>query len=449
MIMFAHSAVMSIARDQIISRPKSFYANLLSELSSEKNPYQAYFLEYMWWYIFNTKSTSPCPSDLATNHRRQMQASGSISVLEPVAGSRLRFGDVQPISWTTTENIGLVQVELYRFGNFETVLGTGNGGSSMNWPIVPGAASQSARDGKPWANNIAEHTGALTIQIPVAQRWSSHYLLTPNDKYTVRVCSVPVGGKIDGACDSTYGESGEFDIVASIDVLAPSSGYVARVGNRYDQYGQRLDYMHYVPVSWSSYYVDNSVITLRMIHEGTGYTQFQQVVYDDGNANVYLPPDTPSGDYYITITATCDSSSGCHNRYMGSASSQSGRMAMGRSETFRVDATQPPQPPPPAPAAAAPPPPSAPFELPIIKAFRSQFGMQEVQTVQHVASGQNFGSTSTTSSGTNCEYVCRVYSTVGRRRLLFGGLQYQGGVATPSVVGCTPAQIECNCCLRG
>jgi len=210
-----------------------------------------------------------------------------------------------------------------------------------------------------------------------------------------------------------------------------------------------LDYMHYVPVSWSSYYVDNSVITLRMIHEGTGYTQFQQVVYDDGNANVYLPPDTPSGDYYITITATCDSSSGCHNRYMGSASSQSGRMAMGRSETFRVDATQPPQPPPPAPAAAAPPPPSAPFELPIIKAFRSQFGMQEVQTVQHVASGQNFGSTSTTSSGTNCEYVCRVYSTVGRRRLLFGGLQYQGGVATPSVVGCTPAQIECNCCLRG
>merc|ERR1711998_134836 len=130
---------------------------------------------------------------------------------------------------------------------------------------------------------------------------------------------------------------------------------------------------------------------------------------------------------------------------MGGTGKQSGMKASGRSGVFSITiATSPPPSPsmPPAPSPA----PNAPFELPIIKAFKSQFGLDD-QTLQSVSGmGTPYSTLSTTSGAggaygdkANCEYVCRVYNAVGAgRRLLFGGLQFGGA---SEVVGCTPDQV--------
>merc|ERR550514_805080 len=101
-------------------------------------------------------------------------------------------------------------------------------------------------------------------------------------------------------------------------------------------------------------------------------------------------------------------------------------------------------PPPSPPPSPGPPVAQAPFELPIIKAFQSQFGTGDLTTL----AGDATSTSSTVSGANNCEYICRVASVVGRRRLLFGGLQFSGGT---NVVGCTREQVACNCaiCNRG
>merc|ERR1711988_67507 len=124
--MYAHGATQSVSRAQVLSRPKAFYEKLLADVSNHKNPYQAYFVEYLWWYIFHEKEPL-CPSDLPVSNatapnRRQLfhtastdspptttdqwpttyegpTGYSSASVLEPYAGDRLTFGSVVRISW--------------------------------------------------------------------------------------------------------------------------------------------------------------------------------------------------------------------------------------------------------------------------------------------------------------------------------------------------------------
>jgi len=422
MIMFAHGAAMSVARDQILSHPKSFYENLLEEVSHDKNPYQAYFLEYMWWYIFNSKATL-CPAG-RQNERKLYE--NTIAVLEPMSGADIKFGDVVPISWTTDPvNMGYMQIELWRFGNFETVLATMQTAKSWNWPVFPGHTGSDV-------NSANRPYDAHATNVNVGD-YHTTYNLKPNDKYTIRVCAVLTHHVGTGVhCDSDpYGESGEFDIVPTIDVSSPAAGYV------YDMSQPQPATLPYFTVAFTSYYMMQypaqqgyAAGRATLINAATGYAVSSVEVGNLGVLNYFPAPDTPTGQYVMEVSGT----------------SESGVRTTGRSGVFSIiTATSPP--PAPFPPPSPSPPPNAPFELPIIKAFRSGFGLGSATSMG--GSNGDYSTMSTYSGGDNCEYVCRVYRTVGTggRRLLFGGLQYAN--SPQDVVGCTPAQVRCGCCARG
>merc|ERR1719258_65537 len=109
----------------------------------------------------------------------------------------------------------------------------------------------------------------------------------------------------------------------------------------------------------------------------------------------------------------------------------------------------PPSPPPPPPTPKTPG--AASWEVPVINAFKGSFGFDEITTGSETA-GQSISTTSTVPGGLNCEYVCHVHDTAtaaglpgGRRRLLFGGLQYYDAVDS-NFIGCSPDMKACNCC---
>lgn len=50
---YAQGAQFSITRRMIHQNTKSYYQSLLEELNNNINPYQVYYLEWLWFYIFN------------------------------------------------------------------------------------------------------------------------------------------------------------------------------------------------------------------------------------------------------------------------------------------------------------------------------------------------------------------------------------------------------------
>jgi hypothetical protein len=494
MLMYAHGAAQSVSRAQVLSRPKAFYEKLLADVSDHKNPYQAYFVEFLWWYIFHEKEAALCPNDLPLSgpqherrelldhetsdpdpslghnsasapHRQLMHGSyappigsSSITVLEPHPGMRLKFGQVVPISWSSSVNAHY-KVELWRYGNYETTLAVALAGTSFSWPIMPGTerimARPGQRQGEPGASNyvagahkfqtdpndvlLKPATGNGWPDTP-SESWSRRYLLKPNDKYSIRVCpDVGVPGQGLGSYSERcsmyrgFASSGEFDIVASIDVTSPPTGFSIQTSKK--------DTTIRLPVHWNSYFTGSSNHTVRIVDAVTGYTVLSQGVKDTGIHDMFLPPDIPSGTYLVEVSADC-STNDCP--FLG-RNKLSGSLATGKSGAFTIvgNASPPPSPPPVlAPVVAAP------FELPIIKAFKDTFGTGNPVDVTDTFGQYSHTTASTTSNGNNCEYVCRVANVMGGRRLLFGGLQFSSGSET---VGCTQQQITCNCigCARG
>lgn len=53
---FVQGARFAVSRERIQSRPRSYYADLLSLLSEKVDPLEGYFLETMWYDVFNGKS---------------------------------------------------------------------------------------------------------------------------------------------------------------------------------------------------------------------------------------------------------------------------------------------------------------------------------------------------------------------------------------------------------
>jgi len=53
---FVQGARFAVSRERIQSRPRSFYVDLLALLSESKDPLEGYFLETMWYDVFNAKS---------------------------------------------------------------------------------------------------------------------------------------------------------------------------------------------------------------------------------------------------------------------------------------------------------------------------------------------------------------------------------------------------------
>jgi len=493
MLMYAHGATQSVSRAQVLSRPKAFYEKLLADVSDHKNPYQAYFVEFLWWYIFHEKEATLCPNDLplsgpqherrelghatsdpdpslghnsASAPHRQLShgpdyapptGMSSITVLEPHAGMQLKFGQVVPVSWSSSVNAHY-KVELWRYGNYETTLAVGLAGTSFSWPVMPGIeaimARQGQRQGEPGASNyVAGAYKSAAIQGAAnPDPWNREYLLKPNDKYTIRVCpDVFVPGQGFGSYSERcsiyrgFASSGEFDIVASIDVTSPPTGFTLHTSRENGKLtgGVKFPglYEMRLPVHWNSYFTGSSNHTVRIVDAVTGFTVLSESVKDTGIYDMFLPPDTPSGTYFAEVSAEC-STLDCP--FLG-RNKLSGSLATGKSGTFTIigNASPPPSPPPsPAPVVAAP------FELPIIKAFKDTFGTGNPVDVTDTFGQYSHTTASTTSNGNNCEYVCRVANVMGGRRLLFGGLQFSSG---SEAIGCTQQQITCNCvgCVRG
>ena len=251
--------------------------------------------------------------------------------------------------------------------------------------------------------------------------WFHHYQgLVPGDKYTIRVCGFSSDPE-EQICDSTFGESGEFDIVGVIDMLSPVRENMFAPGT-------------YVPITWQSYWM-GATVDLKITKDGAPVYS-SSATADDGVFTFYVSPDMAAGVYEVTVAKAGEACAG------------------GSCKTFFTVLGAPA--PPPASASPPPPPPTpgAPgshdWEVPIIQAFKGSFGLDEIQDA--TPGFDDHGITSTVAGGINCDYVCHVYTTSngvvgGRRsrRLLFGGLQYSG-VDTNAVVGCSEDMIKCGCC---
>ena len=508
-VMAAHGAVFSLSRDSIRSHPKSYYERLLAELEGSKDPYQAFYLEHMWWYIFHPTAKAPCGADVVAPETR-VAASRSlgdkrrlaeiITVLDPRAGDVIEFGSTQQLSWTSTHN-GYFRVELWRYGSFSTRMYDSKflyAGSTatVNWNVYPGPSADDAPDVYPdsttscvdqtgyldaygyscadwtlpvgdyWGPNgygvadgesdcglanlqyaidpyvggyTADQMAQIRAACPLAcgvcgaktktytatmmssTTWFHHYQgLVPGDKYTIRVCGFSSDPE-EQICDSTFGESGEFDIVGVIDMLSPVRENMFAPGT-------------YVPITWQSYWM-GATVDLKITKDGAPVYS-SSATADDGVFTFYVSPDMAAGVYEVTVAKAGEACAG------------------GSCKTFFTVLGAPA--PPPASASPPPPPPTpgAPgshdWEVPIIQAFKGSFGLDEIQDA--TPGFDDHGITSTVAGGINCDYVCHVYTTSngvvgGRRsrRLLFGGLQYSG-VDTNAVVGCSEDMIKCGCC---
>lgn len=455
-VLAAHGAVFSVSRETVRSRPKAFYEALLAELEGSKDPYQAFFLEHMWWYIFHGAQAAPCEADLATPESRK-SASRSLAsnrrklytvytVLEPHAGQQVAFGSTINIAWSVS-NDGFHRVELWRYGSFVTRLydsmhGHANVIKSINWHVEPGPVEDSSDN-----NTGTKSYHALRADTGPEKTWYRFVQnFHPGDKYTVRVCAYS-DNPYEQICDNVFGESGEFKILSTVTMLSPVQQNTYKPGD-------------VVPITWQTYHATGHTVLLYIRHEGrivwcadSGVTApaiCKPELEDDGVFTFYTTQDMGPGIYEVTVLAG--------------------------PSTARVEAktafTMLPGPPSPPPPPRAPPlPKTTDWEVPIIQAFKGSFGLDEIKYGPG-PQGTTEPYTATVPGGLNCEYVCHVATTGGfnsvsgqtsyaspppgalppgqftgrrARRLLFGGLQYYSGVDQNIGVGCSSDMKLCNC----
>jgi hypothetical protein len=383
----------------------------------------------MWWYLFHGNTPSPCKSDfeVADSRKsasralsRKRRLGDVITVLSPFAGQVVQFGQTVPIDFTTTHD-GFYRVELWRYGTYMTRLYdskhmTGAHTAGINWHIYPGPKA----DDVPVAASYSKTFNALRDETHSTDRvWFSFFdKLKPGDRYTIRVCQYDTS-PLEQQCDSTFGESGEFSVVKTIDMMSPLRENVFKPGD-------------YVPITWQSYYAAGSTVDIRMFFEGRNIWSALQTS-DDGVYTFFVPPDMKPGVYEITVSEpgdTCKTYS-CKTSFTMLA------------ETATPPSSPMPPPPPPAPQHPG----GNAWEVPIIQAFKGSFGFDEIK--RGPTSAADYSTTSTVAGGVNCQYVCHVHDTqvaAGRRRLLFGGLQYYDAVDTNNFVGCSPDMVKCGCC---
>jgi len=434
-VLAAHSPVFSVSRDRIRSHPKALYEALLAELESSKDPYQAFFLDYMWWYLFHANDAPALCNDdfeapasrksasraLSANKRRLGQV---ITVIHPFAGENVEFGTTLNIEWTTTHS-GFYRVELWRYGGYLTRLYdsmylTPGSAAGVNWHLYPGPKMDDAPvvTGRTF-NALKDQT-----QTVVVKPWF-HFFdgLKPGDRYTIRVCPYDEHEDLN-ICDNVFGESGEFNVLKTIDVITPVRLNTYKPGE-------------FIPITWQSYYVEGNLVDITMYYEGRVYWSAANTT-DDGVYTFFVAPDMKAGIYEITVSKPGEScvAASCKTSF-----------------TMLAHASPPiapPSPPPPPPSPVLPG--AASWEVPIIQAFKGSFGFDEITKGSDTA-GQEISTTSTVAGGLNCKYVCSVYTTAasaGRRRLLFGGLQYYDAADT-NFLGCSADMKKCccdvtNCC---
>merc|ERR1719277_706578 len=54
---FVQGARFAVSRQKIRARPLAYYVNLLQQVSMERDPAQGYYIEAMWWDIFEAAAS--------------------------------------------------------------------------------------------------------------------------------------------------------------------------------------------------------------------------------------------------------------------------------------------------------------------------------------------------------------------------------------------------------
>merc|ERR1711998_580789 len=361
------------------------------------------------------------PQGLRKSASRQLERrklASVYTVIEPHAGQIVDYGSTINIAWSCSTD-GFQRVELWRYGSYVTRLydsmyGYANHIKQVNWHVEPGPNYDSA-DNK---------TGTKTMHSLRPEKTWYHFVrtFTPGDKYTVRVCAYSLDPE-QQICDDTYGESGEFAMKETINMLSPVQSNYYKPGD-------------FVPITWQSYYGSVTQVDLKIYFQG--HLVYERTTPDDGVFTFFVPPDMKPGVHTIEVS----DNSGNNKKSCNTASCRT-------SFTVLANASPPqsppqPQPPPPAPLPGD-------WEVPIIQAFKGSFGLDEIKTGPGPG-GSVTSYTSTVSSNLNCNYVCHVFYTSngrgpsGGRSLLFGGLQYYDPIDTNAFVGCSEDMRKCNCC---
>jgi len=357
------------------------------------------YVEAMWWYIFHPKATQPCPNHESTavaSHRRMLNV---ISMLVPTTGSSWKFGQVMKIEWSSSFSAQW-RIELWQNGDFQTRIVDLAVGDSYEWMISPDAADPT------WKSQLHGN----------GEKWTA-FTLQPGSRFTIRICdrtSDSSQPEDEQMCDTTYGESGEFDIVPTVTMLEPPCGSAYSAPSN-------------IQVVWNSFYVPSSKVTIGLYTSGGFLLWSDSDIENTGYYNFYAPYDMESGSYMFKVIASCTTAENCNNYWMGE-----GGEVVGTGCIFSV-ATAPS--PPPSPALPNGGSPAMPTMLPIIKTFESHYGSSIYST--------NTGSVydyNAADYSTDCNKVC--YAGQGRR-LLFGGLGYVQ--AANGLTLCNNRQLECDC----
>merc|ERR1740130_793351 len=226
-VLAAHGAVFSVSRENIRSHPKHFYEGLLKELEGTKDPYQSFFLEHMWWYVFHSATAAPCEADFAPEGAAAVAVAGVATrtaasrklerrklanvytLVSPHAGQQVDFGSTINVQWSVN-NDGYQRVELWRYGSFVTRIynskyGYANTVKEVNWHVEPGPQADSS-------------------DFP------------------------------SSSPDDTYGESGEFNINAVVRMLSPVQANTYTPGD-------------FIPITWQSYFVSGNKVNIKIKYQ--------------------------------------------------------------------------------------------------------------------------------------------------------------------------------------
>lgn len=298
-VLAAHGAVFSVSRESIRSHPKHFYEGLLAELEQAKDPYQAFFLEHMWWYIFHSASAAPCEADFAPEGATRAAASRQLArrklanvytIVSPHQGQQVDFGSTINVQWSVN-NDGYHRVELWRYGSFVTRVynsmhGYANTIKEINWHVEPGPQADA---GDP-ASGPNKTYGALQdgaqITPGMPKTWLQFFRnFQPGDHYTVRVCAYSEN-EDEEVCDETYGESGEFNINAVVRMITPVQANTYYPGD-------------FIPITWQSYFVSGNEVEIIMKTEN--HVVWRKKVSDTGAYTRYATPDLTPGLYTIEV----------------------------------------------------------------------------------------------------------------------------------------------------
>merc|ERR1719162_1494326 len=363
-VLAAHGAVFSVSRENIRSHPKHFYEGLLAELEGAKDPYQSFFLEHMWWYVFHSATAAPCEADFAPKgdlltskvdftraaaSRKLDHAAGHDAVavpkkrqlgnvytlVQPHQGQQVDFGSTINVQWSVN-NDGFQRVELWRYGSFVTRIynsmhGYANTVKEINWHVEPGPQADSAdmTPAPPKLKKVlpvmnGEAPGACVSAVgngpcPFPQEDDDDY--EPESFPTKTYGALQAGGQIESGSPTnawlqffknfqpgdkytvrvcSYSENEDEEICD--DTYGESGEFNINAVVRMLSPVQANTYTpgDFIPITWQSYFVSGNKVNIKIKYQ-SNVVWSKDAVDDTGAYTFYVPPDMKAGLYTIEV----------------------------------------------------------------------------------------------------------------------------------------------------